>query len=184
MPSLRRPGSPCFSAIRRCGADTTQQQIFNAIRGRSKVEPRPETLRAARAVGGEKALQQAEEECLADAEARSRRRERESERREELDQEYISNFAARVRALFPRCPAERELVIAEHACQKYSGRVGRSASAKNLDENAILLAVIAHIRHTETDYDELLSQGYERQLARDEVKGDIEKVLRQWLAPG
>jgi len=132
----------------------------------------------------EKALQQAEEECLADAEARSRRRERESERREELDQEYITNFAARVRALFPGCPAERELVIAEHACQKYSGRVGRSASAKNLDENAILLAVIAHIRHTETDYDELLSQGYERHLARDEVKGAIEKVLRQWLTPG
>src|SRR5688572_19987511 len=35
------------------------------------------------------------------------------------------------------------------------GRVGRSAAAKSLDENAINLAVQAHIRHTETNYDEL-----------------------------
>jgi len=57
-----------------------------------------------------------------------------------------------------RC-AGREQVIAEHACQKYSGRAGRSANAKALDEKAITLAVIAHIRHAETDYDNLLAQG-------------------------
>ncbi len=80
----------------------------------------------------EPALQRAEQECLADEEIRARRREREAERRVELDQEYVMRFAARVRELFPNCPAGREQVIAEHACQKYSGRVGRSAGAKNL----------------------------------------------------
>ncbi|MBU4225767.1 MAG: DUF2293 domain-containing protein, partial [Chloroflexi bacterium] len=118
----------------------------------------------------ETALQRAEQECLDDAEARARRREREAERRAELDQEYVSRFAARVRQLFPNCPAGREQEIAEHACQKYSGRVGRSAKAKSLDDKAILLAVIAHIRHTETNYDDLLAQGMEHWMAREQVE--------------
>jgi hypothetical protein len=128
----------------------------------------------------ESALQRAEQECLEDEDMRARRRERESERRAELDQGYVSRFAERVRELFPNCPAGREQVIAEHACQKYSGRVGRSAQAKALDEKSILLAVIAHIRHAETNYDELLSQGMDRWLARDEVENEIEKVLARW----
>jgi hypothetical protein len=128
----------------------------------------------------EDALQRAEQECLADADVRARRNERQAERRAELDQEYVSSFAKRVRELFPNCPAGHEQVIAEHACQKYSGRVGRSAQAKNLDEKSILLAVIAHIRHTETNYDEFLAQGMDRSLARAEVKDVINKVLENW----
>jgi hypothetical protein len=128
----------------------------------------------------ESALQRAEQECLADEDLRARRNERVAERRVELDQEYVASFTKRVRALFPHCPAAREQVIAEHACQKYSGRVGRSASAKSLDENAIRLAVIAHIRHAETNYDELLSQGMERSFARREVAGEIEDVMERW----
>ena len=128
----------------------------------------------------EAALQQAEQECLADAEARAHRREREAERRAELDQEYIQQFAARVRELFPACPAGREQIIAEHACQKYSGRVGRNASAKALDEKAVLLAVSAHIRHAETNYDELLAQGWDRSLARDEVGEKVDQILERW----
>ena len=99
----------------------------------------------------ESALQRAEQECLADADLRALRQEREAMRRDELDQEYIQQFAARVRELYPACPAGREQVIAEHACQKYSGRVGQSASAKALDEQAVRLAVIAHLRHAETN---------------------------------
>lgn len=128
----------------------------------------------------ESALQRAEQECLDDAEVRARRREREAERRAELDQEYISRFANRVRELFPNCPIGHEQVIAEHACQKYSGRVGRSAGAKSLDEDFIRLAVITHIRHAETNYDELLSQRMERWQARDEVQDEIDKVLARW----
>ena len=40
--------------------------------------------------------------------------------------------------------------ITGHACQKYSGRVGRSVAAK------------AHLRHVETEYDSLLARGVER----------------------
>ena len=130
----------------------------------------------------EQALEKAEEECLADSEVRERRREREAVRREELDRQYVERFAQRVRELFPACPKGRETAIAEHACRKYSGRVGRSASAKSLDEEAVRLAVIAHIRHRETDYDRLLARGYGRREARMEVESAVGKVLRRWEA--
>jgi hypothetical protein len=107
----------------------------------------------------EEALNQAEEECLADADARERRRLRNAERRAELDRDYIERFAAVIRQLFPGCPPGREITIAEHACLKYSGRIGRSAPAKELDQTAIRLAVIAHIRHQETSCDTLLATG-------------------------
>ena len=130
----------------------------------------------------EQALQQAEEECLADSEARTRRREREAERRIELDRHYVEQFAQRVRELFPACPAGREQIIAEHACLKYSGRVGRSASAKSFDEAAVRLAVIAYIRHRETNYDRLLVRGYDRREARAAVEAAVEEVLQRWGA--
>jgi hypothetical protein len=107
----------------------------------------------------ESALQQAEQECLADADARARRSERERDRQAELDNRYVDQFAKRVRELFPRAPDGRDREIAEHACRKYSGRVGRSAAAKSFDEEAVRLAVIAHIRHRETDYDNLFGTG-------------------------
>jgi hypothetical protein len=128
----------------------------------------------------EQALDQAEQECLADEDARARRRERAAFRRQELDREYMERFAARVRELYPHCPPERETVIAEHACQKYSGRVGRSAAAKELDEDAVRLAVIAHIRHAETQYDRLLAAGWERWDARAQVEGEVYEVLGRW----
>jgi len=130
----------------------------------------------------EQALEKAEAECLADAEIRERRREREAEKRAEVDNQYVELFAARVRELFPSCPEGRELQIAEHACKKYSGRVGRTAAAKALDERAVRLAVIAHARHRETNYDELLIQGYERRDARAVVDGDVQDILLKWQA--
>ena len=126
------------------------------------------------------ALERAEGECLADEDVRARRREREAARREELDQQYVQEFARRVRELYPRCPRSREVAIAEHACLKYSGRVGRSAAAKSYDEQAMRLAVVAHIRHTETWYDELLARGLDRSEARAEVEGKVARVLAAW----
>ncbi len=125
-------------------------------------------------------LERAEEECLADSEVRERRREREAIRREESDRQYVDQFAAHIKELFPNCPAGRERVIAEHACRKYSGRVGRSASAKALDEEAVRLAVVAHIRHRETKYDELLARGHDRRDARIAVAKAVIRTLESW----
>jgi hypothetical protein len=128
----------------------------------------------------EAALEKAEKECLADEEVKVRRREREAERRVELDRQYIGSFAKRVQELFPSCPPGREVEIAEHACLKYSGRIGRTATAKSLEENAIRLAVIAHIRHTETPYDRLLAKGFDRREARARVEEKVDEILSKW----
>ncbi len=128
----------------------------------------------------ENALQQAEQECLADVDLRARRKGREAERRAELDHGFIHDFAHRIRGLFPNCPTGREEEIAEHACRKYSGRVGRSAAAKILDEAAIRLAVVAHIRHRETNYDNLLAQGLNRTDARDLIRNSVNQIVDGW----
>jgi hypothetical protein len=131
----------------------------------------------------EAALQLAEAECLNDAEARARRSHREAERRAELDAAFVARFVERIRQLYPGCPPDRPEQIATHACQKYSGRVGRSASAKRLDEEAVRLAVTAHVRHHETRYDELLARGLERGDARDQVRAEVDRVLARWQKP-
>jgi len=80
----------------------------------------------------------------------------------------------------PYCPPGREALVAEHACRKYSGRVGRSAAAKELDEQAVRLAVTAHVRHVETNYDELLSSMFERSEARMMVRDAVAEILEMW----
>ena len=126
------------------------------------------------------ALERAERECEADAGQRERRRTQALLRREELDEDYLRRFAARVRDLYPLCPPDRELLIAEHACRKYSGRVGRSAAAKDLAEEAVHLAVMAHIRHTETRYDDLLGSGMDRGEARACVRLAVSEIAQKW----
>ena len=128
----------------------------------------------------EDALAQAEAECLADSEVRQRRNERARERRAELDEEFVREFGKRIRAIFPKCPKGREQTIAEHACLKYSGRVGRSAGAKSYEEEMIRLAVMAHVRHRETNYDSLLAKGWSRGEARSEVRDRVDAVLTDW----
>ena len=94
----------------------------------------------------EAALDQAEQECLADEDARSRRRERDRERRADEDVELQARMAAEITRLFPRCPSERAEAIARHTALRGSGRVGRSAAGRALDEQAITLAVVASVR--------------------------------------
>ena len=128
----------------------------------------------------EQALAEAEKECLADAEVRERRRQRQADYEAERDHQYIARFAARVRELYPQCPAGREMTIAEHACQKYSGRVGRTASAKSLTDQSVDLAVIAHIRHVETKYDQLLGRCWDRDEVRANIADEVSRIRMEW----
>jgi len=128
----------------------------------------------------EPALQRAEEECLADADAREQHRLRAAVRREQQDVAFVAEFADQIQLRYPGCPAAEAMQIAGHACQKYSGRVGRSAAAKAFAPEAIDLAVAAHVRHGHTPYDKLLAQGWERREARDQVREMVQSVLEQW----
>ncbi|WP_436495834.1 DUF2293 domain-containing protein [Actinokineospora sp. HUAS TT18] len=126
------------------------------------------------------ALEAAEEQCFADEELRERRKARDRERRAAQDVEFQAAFAARIVALFPRLAADRAQAIAEHAGTRSSGRVGRSAAGRALDEGAVTLAVVAAIRHEETGYDAMLMAGVPRAEARERIRDDIERVLAEW----
>lgn len=130
-----------------------------------------------------KALEQAENECLNDLELRKRRNERAAIRRTEIDKEYVKTFAKKIHEIYPGCPKSRADEIAEHACLKYSGRVGRSSFAREFSKQALKLAVEAHIRHTETDYDLLLSKGHDRLDARHLIRNKVLDVLATWKYP-
>jgi len=133
----------------------------------------------------ESALEQAGAKCSADAEQRSVRRERAEIYRNKQDQVLAMRMAESIRQMFPGCPAEEAQAIAAHTSVRGSGRVGRTASGRALEEEALRAAVVASIRHRHTKYDRLLMKGLGRMDARDTVRDDIDRVLESWRrAPG
>ena len=87
----------------------------------------------------EDALVAAEVACLADEDVRARRRERGEASRIKADDAFHDDFADAIMRLFPRCPPDRAKQIARHAGQRRSGRIGRSAAGRALDEAAVEL---------------------------------------------
>jgi hypothetical protein len=132
----------------------------------------------------EEALAAAEQQCLADEDARARRRERDAQRRVAEDANLRERFAEEITRRFPGCPAPRAEAIARHAATRGSGRVGRSAAGRAVDPSAVELAVIASVRHEDTEYDELLMTGIDRADARDRVRPDVDRVLDHWRHGG
>ncbi|MDT9681437.1 DUF2293 domain-containing protein [Streptomyces sp. TRM76323] len=128
----------------------------------------------------EAALARAEAACRADAGARARRRARDAERRAAEDVRFTAALEARIRRLFPGCPADRAAEIAAHASVRGSGRVGRTAAGRALDEGAVAAAVRASVRHRDTPYDALLTSGVPRRQARVRVAPAVEAVLAAW----
>jgi hypothetical protein len=51
---------------------------------------------------------------------------------------------------------------------------------KTLDEAAVRLAVVAHVRHAETRYDDLLIARHDRSRARLEIEYEVEEVIAKW----
>jgi hypothetical protein len=131
----------------------------------------------------EAAIEQAEAECLDDEHARARRRERGRERRADEDLKFQRELAREITSLFPGCARARAESIAKHAADRGSGRVGRTAAARALDPHAVTLAVVAAVRHGDTDYDDLLMAGVDRAEARDRVRADVDQVLESWRTP-
>jgi len=128
----------------------------------------------------EAALEQAEDSCLADEDVRLRRRDRDRERRADWDVDFQAALAKEITRLFPRCPEDRAVAIARHAGTRGSGRVGRSAAGRALDERKTTLAVIASLRHEDTDYDAMLMSGVDRAVARERIRADIDRLLEDW----
>ncbi len=126
------------------------------------------------------AIIKAKKECAADETVREAKNKKAAEVRLVQDAEYIQEFGKAIRVNYPNCPVKREFEIAKHACEKYSGRVGRSAAAKQFDANMIDLAVEAHIRHTETNYDAQFGKGMLKKEIRAGLSSTIKRIITSW----
>jgi len=126
------------------------------------------------------AILEAKKECSADYETRLNKNKKAAIKREETDKQYIIDFSKIIKVHYPSCPNGRELDIAKHACLKHSGRVGRTAKAKEFDKKMIDLAVEAHIRHLETNYDNEFNKGIKKRQIRANLKYDIMKIMASW----
>lgn len=84
-----------------------------------------------------------------------------------------SAIAAALRHLAPRLPAHEFVAVVDHAMDS----PGLSVASP---ENAAWLSLVAYARHTMTDYDALLAEGYDRDSARHFVAGELEELLAGW----
>ena len=125
-------------------------------------------------------LEKAERECLEDADQRAVARAHGADRRRKQDAELASQMTKQIARLFPGCPASEVAQVAEHTARRGSGRVGRTEAGRNLDENALTLAVIAAIRHKHTPYEELLASGVDRVTARQQILATAEEIMARW----
>jgi len=126
------------------------------------------------------AIALAKQECENDKDKRSISNKKAAVKREADDKIYIKEFSIAIKNRYPFCPTNREVEIAQHACLKHSGRVGRTANAKQFDIKMIDLAVEAHIRHAETNYDTQFGKGKGKREIRSNLKYDILKIMGNW----
>lgn len=80
---------------------------------------------------------------------------------------------AALRRLAPKIPPHEFGAVTDHALD--------SAGLRDASpETAAWLSLVAYVRHVFTDYDDLLTEGYDRDSARHFVKQDIEAALEGW----
>jgi hypothetical protein len=75
--------------------------------------------------------------------------------------------------LAPRIPPHERMAVVDHAVDSR----GLSTASS---ETAAWLSLVAYVRHTFTDYDELLGGGYDADSARHFVAARIDKILQTW----
>ncbi len=77
-----------------------------------------------------------------------------------------SEIETALRRLAPRIPRHEFAAVVDHAVDS----PGLTA----------WLSLVAYVRHTFTDYDELLREGYDQESARHFVAGEITAILNGW----
>ena len=80
---------------------------------------------------------------------------------------------AALRRVAPLVPAFEAGAIVDHAMDS----AGLQTASP---ESAAWLSLVAYVRHTFTDYDDLLAQGYDRDSARHFVTDEMNAVLQEW----
>ena len=80
---------------------------------------------------------------------------------------------AALRRLAPNLPSHEFGAVIDHALDSKGLR-------QAAPENAVWLSLVAYARHVFTEYDDLLTQGYDRESARHFVMDEIAGQLRAW----
>ena len=80
-----------------------------------------------------------------------------------------------LRRLAPKMPGHEFGAVVDHALDS---RGLRTATP----ETAAWLSLVAYVRHSLTEYDDLLAQGYDQDSARFFVAEEIARVLAEWGA--
>lgn len=101
-------------------------------------------------------------------------------KKQKRQERECKKFARQIRERFPSMPRKEEYRIAKHACEIGSGRIGRSRAAEKYGVDRVMAAVVAHIRHKYTDYEDLLATGMDRDEARYEVRWKIREIIERW----
>lgn len=97
---------------------------------------------------------------------------------EQRDATQLGQAATELRKQFPKIPKEEQNMILKHGFRKHSGRVGRTGLIPL--PKKVLFAVIAHIRHRHTEYEQLLKKGEDRDTARRAIAQETQIILRNW----
>jgi hypothetical protein len=84
-----------------------------------------------------------------------------------------NDIESALRRLAPRIPAHEFAATVDHAM---ISKGLRQAPA----ETAAWLSLVAYVRHSLTEYDELLRQGYDQDSARFFVAAEIDAILESW----
>ena len=129
--------------------------------------------------------------AIEDRAARAKTPEQRAQALKRAQERLEARFAEAIKSEFPLIPASEITDIVNHACKKRSGRVGRTGNLPIQD--AAVLAVRAHIRHSYTDYDQILYEEMElidrhdpdareeaRYEAREQVAGEIDAKCKEW----
>jgi hypothetical protein len=80
---------------------------------------------------------------------------------------------AAVRALAPQIPKHEFEAVVDHALDS-PGLRGAAPEA------AAWLSLVAYVRHTLTDYDSLLAEGYDHDSARFFVVAEMDEIVARW----
>ncbi len=181
VPRLRRPGSPRLPPFRRRGPHAPCAQTRPSLGGRPQVESGTQAIRAPGDTG------RGGRPRSGRGSVRGRRRDPRGTTGERRTAPGGAGSGVRRPVRRPRPGA------LSRAVQKGAKRRSPSTRAANTavvwaavaprrpwTRTLIRLAVVAHIRHRETPYDDLLVGGCERGDARARVSDQVATVLRAW----
>ena len=106
------------------------------------------------------------------------------------DEQHLAIARGDLMRLFPRIPHAVAEAVLKHGFEKGTGRVGRTGTLSR--EEKVELAVVAHARHSFTNYDALLKRYQFERVEREEAKkrakretgSAVGSVMREWRGPG